>query len=223
MFQNIDAVIFDIDGTLLNSMSVWTDIDDIFLEKYNLQEPEGFHEGMEGMSYSETAEYFLRLFPTLTHTSEELQQEWYDMAYHIYATDVRMKKGAYEFLHDLKRQGYRLGVATSNHRNLAIHALQAQGVYELFDSVWTAGEAGAGKPAPDVYLKVAESLHVQPERCLVFEDVPMGILAGKSANMKVCAVEDDFSHGQIEKKKEYADYYIQDYTQIQAGTYEVLS
>ena len=63
MLKGIEAIIFDIDGTLMDSMRVWTDIDDIFLEKYGLEEPEGFHEGMEGKSYSETAQYFLDLFP----------------------------------------------------------------------------------------------------------------------------------------------------------------
>ena len=84
------------------------------------------------------------------------------------------------------------------------------------------GEAGAGKPAPDVYLMVAGELAVEPERCLVFEDVPMGILAGKNAGMRVCAVEDDFSRPQEEKKRKLADYYIQDYDDIEKETYEVL-
>ena len=69
---------------------------------------------------------------------------------------------------------------------------------------------------------VPESLGVLPENCLVFEDVPMGILAGKNAGMKVCAVEDKFSKVQEKKKRELADYYIQDYNDIQKKTYEVL-
>jgi len=62
MLENIDAIIFDIDGTLIDSMWIWTDIDDLFLEKYNLTQPENFHKGMEGKSYSETAQYFLDIF-----------------------------------------------------------------------------------------------------------------------------------------------------------------
>lgn len=214
MFEGIEAVIFDIDGTLLDSMSVWTDIDDIFIETYHLTVPENFHEGMEGKSYSETADYFLEIFPTLKQTSEELQKEWFDMAFDIYGNEVQMKPGAYEFLHHLKKQGYKLGVATSNHKELAIHALKSQGVYELFDSIRTACEVGAGKPAPDVYLRVAEDLGVHPKHCLVFEDVPMGILAGKNAGMKVCAVDDAFSRPQTEKKKSLADYFIRDYNEV---------
>ena len=80
----------------------------------------------------------------------------------------------------------------------------------------------AGKPSPDVYLLVAKEMGVCPENCLVFEDVPMGILAGKNAGMRVCAVDDDFSRPQEEKKKKLADYYIQDYYDIKKETYEVL-
>ena len=79
-----------------------------------------------------------------------------------------------------------------------------------------------GKPAPDIYLLVAETLGVKPEDCLVFEDVPMGILAGKNAGMKVCAVDDPFSRPQEDKKRELADYYIMDYEDIKNNTYEVL-
>ena len=78
-------------------------------------------------------------------------------------------------------------------------------------AIWTADEAMAGKPAPDIYLKVAESLGISPERCLVFEDVPNGILAGKNAGMRVCAVYDKASENQDTLKRELADYYIQNF------------
>ena len=78
----------------------------------------------------------------------------------------------------------------------------------------------AGKPAPDVYLKVAEDLRVDPEKCLVFEDVPNGILAGKNAGMQVCAVDDDFSRPLEAEKKRLADYFIHDFYEIRDNTYE---
>jgi len=192
------------------------------LEKYHLEEPENFHEGMEGKSYSETAQYFLDLFPELPHTKQELEDEWHEMAFEIYTKELQLKKGAYDFIVDMHKVGIKLGIATSNSRDLAEGLLMNTGVWQYLDAVWTSDEAKAGKPAPDVYLKVAESLGVKPERCLVFEDVPNGILAGINAGMKVCAVEDPFSKPQEERKKELADYYIQDYDDIKNNTYEVL-
>ena len=222
MLENIDAVIFDMDGTLLDSMWIWPDIDDVFLAKYNLDKPEGFHEGMEGKSYPETAQYFLDLFPALTHTIEEIMDEWNEMAHDRYISQVQLKPGAKEFISFIRESGIKTGIATSNSRFLVNDTLKALGIEALFDSVRTSCEAGAGKPAPDVYLLVASDLSVNPERCLVFEDVPMGILAGIHAGMKTCAVYDDFTRPQDEKKRELADYYINDFNDIINGTYEVL-
>lgn len=222
MLENIDAVIFDMDGTLLDSMWIWPDIDDVFLEKYNLTKPEGFHEGMEGKSYPETAQYFLDLFPSLTQTREEIMDEWNEMAHDRYISQVRLKSGAKEFILSMIEEGKKIGIATSNSRFLVNDTLKALKIEHLFGSVRTSCEAGAGKPAPDVYLLVASDLEVKPERCLVFEDVPMGILAGVNAGMKTCAIDDEFSRPQEDKKRELADFYIYDFNDIMNETYEVL-
>ena len=78
----------------------------------------------------------------------------------------------------------------------------------------TACEVEKGKPEPDIYLGVARRLQVAPEDCLVFEDVPAGILAGKRAGMTVLAVEDDFSRELSGEKKALADGYICDYSEL---------
>ena len=95
--------------------------------------------------------------------------------------------------------------------------LDSLDIRSYFGVVATACEVAAGKPAPDIYLKVAADLGVQPEKCLVFEDVPAGILAGKRAGMRVGAVEDVFSLSMIEEKKELADFYIRDYRELIQG------
>ena len=222
MLNGKKAVIFDMDGSLVDSMWIWPSIDDDYLKKYCLKKPERFHEAMEGMSYSEVAQFFLDTFPELSCTRQEIMDEWLLMAREKYRTQVSLKKGAERFISRMRSQGKKIGIATSNARELTDDALLALQIGGLFDVVRTAGEAGAGKPAPDVYLMVAGELAVEPERCLVFEDVPMGILAGKNAGMRVCAVEDDFSRPQEEKKRKLADYYIQDYDDIEKETYEVL-
>ncbi len=222
MLENIDGIIFDMDGTLLDSMWIWPSIDDDYLRKYDLEKPEGFHEAMEGMSYAEVAQFFLDTFPQLSQSRQEVMDEWLVMAREKYRTQVAMKEGAHAFICEMRSQGKKIGIATSNARELTEDALEALKIGGLFDVVRTAGEAGAGKPAPDVYLMVAGEMEVSPERCLVFEDVPMGILAGKNAGMRVCAVKDDFSEPQRMRKRELADYYIQDYHDIPNETYEVL-
>lgn len=222
MLKDIDACIFDFDGTLVDSMWVWVAIDEEYFVKYDLTQPEDFHETMEGMSYPEVAQYFIDIFPNIPLTKDEIMDEWTRMAYEKYMTEVPLKKGAEEFLKALKKKGKKLGIATSNTKELVLDALRALGIEDCFDTVRTAGEAKKGKPAPDVYLLAAADLGADPSRCLVFEDVPMGILAGKNAGMKTCAVEDKFSGPQREAKRELSDYYINDYQDIMNGTYEVL-
>lgn len=222
MLKDIKAVIFDMDGTLVDSMWVWAAVDEEYMKKYGLKEPDNFHEEMEGMSFEEVAAYFLRIFPVIPLTLEELKDDWHRMTAKKYKEEVALKAGAQNFLGMLRKRGIRTGIATSNSRELAEMVLEARGVREQFDCVLTSDEAKVGKPAPDVYLKAADILNVHPKDCLVFEDVPKGILAGKNAGMKVCAVYDEASKGQEEKKRKLADYYIRSFEDIKNNTYEVL-
>ena len=123
-----------------------------------------------------------------------------------YQKEVPLKPGAKWFLGYLKEKGIKVGISSSNSRELIQMVLEAHGILEYFDCITTCCEVKRGKPAPDVYL--------EPKACLVFEDVPMGILAGKRAGMKVCAIDDAYSQKQEEQKRELADWYILDYTQL---------
>lgn len=221
MFEQIEAVIFDLDGTLVDSMWLWPEIDTEYLEKYELTEPEGFHDGMEGMSFTETAQYFIDTF-SLEMSIQEIMDEWMEMCYDKYANEVDLKRGVTEILKAIKGQNIKIGIATSNDRVLVEALLDNHKIAGFFDAIATADEVKAGKPAPDVYLKAAEDLGVSPAKCLIFEDLPNGILAGKNAGMRTCAVEDPFTKDKRMKKKELADYYIRDYFDILNQTYEVL-
>lgn len=222
ILSGVKAVIFDMDGTLVDSMWVWHSIDEECSGKYNLNMSEAFYKEIEGMSFSETARHFIDTFD-MKLTQEEVMQEWTDLAYEKYTTKVLLKPGIAFFLEELQRRGIKMGIATSNGRVLVDATLKALHIEDYFQAVVTSCEVKKGKPAPDVYLKVAEKLEVNPEYCLVFEDVPNGILAGKNAGMRVCAVEDAYSEADRPKKKELADYYLTDYRQIENNTYEVLS
>jgi beta-phosphoglucomutase-like phosphatase (HAD superfamily) len=85
---------------------------------------------------------------------------------------------------------------------------------EFFASIRTSCEVTKGKPSPDIYLLVASDLQVEPSRCLVFEDVLQGVMAGKNAGMKVCAVYDKFSESDQDETIKLADYFVKSIAEI---------
>lgn len=208
--EGIQAVIFDLDGTLMDSMWLWEAIDIEFLGRFGISLPQDLQKEIEGLSFSETAAYFKKRFE-IPMTLDQIMECWNEMAIDKYENQVPFKPYAREFLLLLKDRGIKTGIATSNSRKLVDAVLASHNASELFDTVVVGCQVARGKPSPDIYLYAAEILKVSPDKCLVFEDVPAGILAGKRAGMRVIAVEDDFSKFMKEEKKEMADGYIESY------------
>ena len=213
MLEKIDAVIFDLDGSLVDSMWIWAQIDLEYLGKFGIALPESLQADIEGMSFSETAGYFKNRFG-LADSVEKIKEDWNVMAWDKYSYEVPLKEGVFDFLEVCRERGIALGIATSNSREFVERIVSVHGLEKHFSCIMTGCDVAKGKPAPDIYLAVAEELGVEPERCLVFEDIIPGILAGKAAGMKVCAVEDLYSISQKEEKAAAADYYIADFIQM---------
>ncbi|MBR6665009.1 MAG: HAD family phosphatase [Lachnospiraceae bacterium] len=214
MTERIDAVIFDMDGSLVDSMWIWKQIDIDYLSFYGYDVSDesiaAFQAKIEGMSFDETAEWVSEHYE-IPRTKQEMMDDWNRMAWEKYEKEVFLKPGAKEFLDYCRNKGIKLGIASSNSRELIENVLSARKLEGVFDIIKTGSDGLPGKPAPDVYLAAAEELDVKPEHCLVFEDIPKGIRSGKGAGMIVCAVEDVYSMHQIEEKKRLADFYIEDY------------
>ena len=211
--RDADAVLFDLDGTLVDSMWMWKEIDIEYLGRFGYTCPPDLQKIIEGMSISETAEYFKSRFQ-ITDSIDEIKAAWIQMSIEKYRNEVPLKPGALRLLQYLERTGKKAGIATSNGRDMVDAVLESLQIRPCFQVIATACEVAAGKPAPDIYLEVARRLQTDPSRCMVFEDVPAGILAGKRAGMRVCAVEDAFSTGMREEKMELADFYIDDYNEL---------
>ncbi len=210
MLQGKDAVIFDMDGSMVDSMWLWKEIDVEYLGRFHIPLPQDLQSCIEGMSFHETAVYFKEHFP-IPDSLEQMKADWNRMAWDKYEKEVPLKPGVRAFLENCRERGIKLGIATSNSRELVENVARVHGLHDFFDCIMTGSEVERGKPSPDIYLAVAERLQVPPERCLVFEDIVPGIQAGKNAGMEVCAVEDDYSADAREQKKSLADYYIEDY------------
>ena len=216
MLSGIEAVIFDLDGSLVDSMWLWRDIDIEYLGRFGISLPEKLQSDIEGMSFSETAVYFKERFQ-IPDSVEQMKEDWNRMAWDKYTHQVPLKKGAREFVEYCHTNGIKLGIATSNSRELVENVVRVHGLIDYFDSIVTGCEVNKGKPAPDIYLEAAKRCGADPEKCLVFEDIVPGIMAGRAAGMKVCAVEDAYSMYQDEEKKRLSDYYIKDYFDIVTG------
>lgn len=208
------AVLFDLDGTLVDSMGMWGDIDRIFMAERNLPLPKDLQLSIAGMSMYETAIYFRENFH-LKDTPEELMAIWNDMAREEYRTKIPLKAGALDFLNCLKQEGIPMGLATSNSMELVRACFEATGLDHYMDAVISADQVRNGKPAPDVYLACAGKLGRDPVECTVFEDVLQGIQAGLNAGMRVIAVDDPVSRNALSEKKKLASSVIRDFMDLE--------
>lgn len=213
LIDDCDAVLFDLDGTIIDSMWVWRQIDIDYFGAKGKNFPEDYQDKIEGMSVYETA-CFTKNTYGIDDSIEEMLNTWDEMAYEHYANDIPLKEGAYDFIEFLHSKGKKLGIVTSNSSKLCSLVLKKHKVEEFFGVVITSEENLAGKPAPDVYLKAADLLAIKYEKCLVFEDLCNGIRAGKAAGMFTVAIRDDYSEKNWEEKVKLSDKHINDYKEI---------
>lgn len=213
ILKDIEAVIFDLDGTLVDSMWMWESIDIEYLAGFGIEFPGDLQKCIEGMSFSETAVYFKKRF-NLPDSLDQIKSDWNRMAWDKYLHEVPLKEGVRELLELLKARNIPAGIATSNSRELVELVINKHNINEYFCSIRTSCEVEKGKPSPDIYLLVASDLGVEPDKCLVFEDIAQGIMAGKNANMKVCAVYDEYSKHDEQNKINLSDYYVRSILEI---------
>lgn len=213
LIDSKEALLFDLDGTLIDSMGVWHKVDVDFFAKYGLDLPDDYQECVEGLSMYETAKYTKERF-NLKEIEDNIIEIWNKMAFYEYSNNVQVKESVIELLKYCKLNNIKLAIATSNSRKLCEEVLTQRGIVEYFDVILTGDDCIAGKPRPDIYIKAADELKVSYDKCLVFEDICRGIEAGLRAGMDTVAVWDDFSRDYWEDKKKLANYYLRSYKEI---------
>lgn len=217
VFSDIEAVIFDLDGTLVDSMWIWLDIDIEYLRRKEVDVDGIDHlklqKDIEGKSFTETATYFKERF-NLQDSIEQIKADWLAMTREFYAEKIILKNGVKTLLDNIKDRKLKLGVATSSTKELVELVLKKNEIYDYFEIIRTSCEVEKGKPHPDIYLKVAEDLGVKPQNCLAFEDTHAGVISAKSAGMRVFAIADEASLPFKDYIVKDADRYMNCYNEI---------
>lgn len=209
--------IFDLDGTLLDSMGMWVDIDFDILARHGKTAREGLAEDLAPMSYKESAEYFIAEYG-IEASVEEIVDELDRLAFARYASDLDLKRGAREFLDLLDANGVKFALATATDRAPVMAALKRLGLDKRFAAIVTCGEVGKSKTSPEVYFEALKAMSGEKtvtkaliDEAWIFEDALLAVETAKRAGFYVVGVDEPTNGAAIEKIKTMVDEYIYDY------------
>ena len=182
----IDAVVFDLDGLLLDTEQVWDEVREALTRERGGRWHERAQADMMGMSSTEWSRYMHDELG-LEESPEELNRLVVERMQERYRERLPLVEGAVDAVRRLAAR-WPLGLASSSNRPLIDLALEVMGVADLFQATVSSEEVERGKPAPDVYLEAARRLDVPPENVLAIEDSASGIRSAKAAGMRVIAI-----------------------------------
>jgi HAD superfamily hydrolase (TIGR01509 family) len=207
------GAIFDIDGTLLDSMPIWNDLGARYLETLSIQTEENLGKILFPMTMEEAAEYMKTQY-RLPQTADEIRQGVLGIVENFYRYEVGLKPGVETYIKALHRKGIPMILATTGDKELAAAALTRLGIRKYFCDILTVSDYGTSKHEPDIYQKAAQILQVPPSECVVFEDVFYALETAKAAGFLCAGVKDAASADDWERIRTIADYWIGDFTEI---------
>ena len=206
----IKGAIFDLDGTLLDSMFIWDTIGEEYLRSLGKEPHEDLKETFMTLTLEEAAEYYREHYG-VTLSVKEIVDGVNAMVEQTYRTKVTLKPGISEYLAWLKENGVRMCVATVTDRYLVEETLERLGVRHYFSEIFTCAEVGFGKDKPVIYQKALEHLGTEKSDTYVFEDLPFALNTAKTDGFPTVGVYDRHEAHQDELK-ELSDYYVLDFT-----------
>ena len=211
--KEFKGAIFDLDGTLLDSMHIWHDVDVEFFRRRNLEVTKEYVDIIKNMHLPAAAVYTKEKY-NIKENVEEIVDEWLELCANAYLTDVEMKAGVFEYLKMLHDKGVKIAFATASEKVVCEQTLKKHGIFDFFSASAYVSEINIGKTEPDIYFLAAQRIGVKPQDCIVFEDIIEGIRGAKKGNFITCGVFDKSSAKDEDEIRNTADYYIKSFEEL---------
>ena len=205
-------LIFDLDGTLIDSNGVWVEVDKIFLARRNAPYTKEYYDGVAHTILTNCA-IFTKEYLNLSESCEEIIAEWMELTEGQY-NDVPLKTGVQAYLDRCREAGHRMVIFTACVPEHCKAAIEHHGLAPYFERIIYAQEMGVDKKSPVIFRKVAEMLQVAPKDCVLFDDSLSACKAAKAAGMTVVGVHDPFFKDSEPDMRELCDQYIMGFDQL---------
>jgi HAD superfamily hydrolase (TIGR01509 family) len=210
----IEAVVFDLDGVLVQSEELWDGARRELAEDHGIEWPEGATDAMMGMSSKEWSRY-MHDEVGVPDEPEEINRKVLAWVERRYRDELPWIPGAQEAVRRIGRH-FPLGLATSSNREIIDIVVEVGGLGDLLQVTVSSEEVERGKPAPDVYLEATKRMRVDPRRTAAVEDSSNGLLAAQAAGMRVIAIPND-AHPPAEKGLAAADVVLDSIEDLSPG------
>lgn len=185
----IKGYIFDMDGTLLDSLDAWHNIGNRYLETLGIQGDPDLDRRMAHMALNDGAQYINERFQ-LHKTNAEIIEGVRKIINHKYEYDIQLKVGVKEFLQKCQDQNYQMCVLTASDSALAKKAFQRLGILQYFQDVYACHELALTKQNPQSYIEVAKKMNLKPQECIIVEDALYALTTAKKAGFYIKAIYD---------------------------------
>lgn len=204
---DIEAVIFDFDGTIAHTHHIWKLVDQEFFESRGIPYTPEIGKILSPLGFEKGAEWAISTYK-LNENPEEIITEWKELSKSYFINSVQLRPGVVEFINKLKEKHISTALATVNEPELLALLEPRLHLSTLFDTQVFAADVGSAKDEPYLYLEALARLKAKAKKTLLFEDIPLAIQTGNSIDLITCAVNCDDEHQDIEKLSKLADFTI---------------
>lgn len=214
----IKGAIFDIDGTLLDSMPVWESAGERYLATLRIKAKPDLKEKLDALSLPEGALYMQKEYG-LSVSVEDILQGIDQVVKDFYFKEATMKPGVTSLIKMIKKSNVKMILATATDADMAKAALIRNGIWQDFIGMITCEEAGAGKTSPKIFELARERLQTQKEETWVFEDSLYAIKTATEAGFPVCSIYDAYSEKNTGEIKALSAIYVKDFSEIKPDSF----